>query len=275
MLVLLFLLMGAPAALFGACVIEAAVDAESARALERLRWWSIWRPLLPATTVGALLMGWAIVEPHPSDEPVSFLAAVAALPFAFVWCRALLRALVSARHRGPAPLAATVGLLRPRVVVSPALHRVLDGGAVAAIRHHERAHAAHRDPLRIWLAQIATDLQWPVPAAELRWREWRRALEIARDEEVREAGTDGLALAAGILGVASLTVGRASALPAFFDDELSFRERIEWLLAPSAADTGRSPAVPARWLVLYCLAGIAGGVLFGDSLVRALLGALA
>jgi hypothetical protein len=64
-------------------------------------------------------------------------------------------------------------------------------------------------------------------------------------------------------------------LPAFFDDELSFRERIEWLLAPSAADTGRSPAVPARWLVLYCLAGIAGGVLFGDSLVRALLGALA
>ena len=79
--------------------------------------------------------------------------------------------------------AATVALLRPRVVVCETFGAQLDEHALAAALAHEQAHARHRDPLRIWLAQIVTDLQWPLSGARARFEQWLFALELARDEE--------------------------------------------------------------------------------------------
>jgi Zn-dependent protease with chaperone function len=279
-LILLFLLMAAPSATLAACVVDRAPICRSARELERIRWRRVWLPILPSAAITCILIGWAIAEPGPSDESVTLTSMVAAAPFAFVWCRALIRAFLSAAWGGPPPVAATVGLLRPKILLSPELSKVLGGAALAAVRAHEISHVSHHDPLRIWVAQLLTDLQWPVPAAYSRFRMWRRALEIARDEEVREAGTDGLALAEAILGVTALAIHPAASYAAFLDDEMSFRERIKWLLAPSVADSGSSGIARQRRIlvagvVAALTATLVGGVAFGDSLVNALLTALA
>jgi hypothetical protein len=108
----------------------------------------------------------------------------------------------AARHR--APLAATIGLLRPRVVLAPQVREQLDAAALRAVTAHEEAHARHRDPLRLWMAQLATDLQWPLPSARRRFLAWRVALELARDDEAVARGVDGGDLAAGLLAVARL-----------------------------------------------------------------------
>src|SRR5262249_27136200 len=146
----------------------------------------------------AALCGWALVEPEPAEPapPVLFLAA---LPFALVFMRALWRALRSATTSYNCTAIATVGLLRPRIVVSPHLAEVLDASAMAAALAHEAAHVRYRDPLRLWLAQFGTDLLWPWPMAESRLRAWRQALELARDEEARLGGVTGPDLAAAIL----------------------------------------------------------------------------
>jgi hypothetical protein len=99
---------------------------------------------------------------------------------------------------------------------------------------------------------------------------------MARDEEVRAAGTDGLDLAAAILGVARLACRAPRTSAAFLDDESSFRERIERLMAPPAVDPGPTSCLSSRLFLLTGLAGaIVAGEAFGDPIVAALLRALA
>jgi hypothetical protein len=276
-LVLLLLMTATPAAIVAGCrVVPEPCGSSSAREMERALWRSIWRPLAPALAVAGVMVGWAIAEPVPADEPVSSLAVAIALPFAVVWGRALGRAASSLGKGGPQPLAATVGLLRPTVVLSPALESALDPEALAAVRAHERAHASHRDPLRIWLAQLATDLQWPSPAAALRLRAWRRTLEMARDEEVRQAGTEGPDLAAGILDAIRFMKTVSGVAAALIDEESSLRERITRLLGPLPdVPEPRTSFLTPGFVCAGVAAAVLAGIAFGDPIVAALLNALA
>jgi beta-lactamase regulating signal transducer with metallopeptidase domain len=217
-----------------------------------------------------------MAEQRPADEQLTVRATLFACPFVLVWARAAARAAFRLCGAGSPPLAATVGLFRPAVVVSEAVRAALDAEALAAVHAHERAHARHRDPLRIWLAHLATDLQWPCRAARSRLDAWRRALEMARDEEVRAAGTDGLDLAAAVLGVARLTLEPRHLSAAFFDDDSSFRERIERLLSPAARHAGPASSRSRHVLLVVGLAvAVLLGVVFGDPVVAGLLHALA
>jgi Zn-dependent protease with chaperone function len=71
------------------------------------------------------------------------------------------------------------------VVIAPELSSSLDDAELAAVLAHAAAHARHRDPLRLWLAQLVTDAQWPAVAASARFHRWRAAVEIARDAAAR------------------------------------------------------------------------------------------
>ncbi len=90
-----------------------------------------------------------------APEGVALLVARATI-------RAVWSLIAAQRDQGTA----TVGLLRPRTRFLPHLAKWLDERQIEAALEHERAHARHRDPLRIWLAQLATDLQWPWPQAQ-------------------------------------------------------------------------------------------------------------
>ena len=245
---------------------------------ERHHWLALWWPTAPAMTVAAWLCGWALSQPDPVPHHVGWLIFVAAVPFAVVTGRALIRAAWSIWCSPRAYAIVTSGLLRPQIVVAPALARALDERAMQAALAHERTHVRHRDPLRIWLAQFVTDLQWPWRPAQHRFSDWLATLECARDDEARAAGIEGADLAAAVLSslrfqtgnvqtgidAAATLIGRPEALPA----------RIARLLRPlpeSPPDRGIDYLNLAGGLVMVWSAAIVLGLFCGERLVSSLL----
>lgn len=247
----------------------------SAGANEGVCWRRLWTPLAPGVLAISVLIGWALQEPDRSDEslrPVVFLVAAV---FAFIWARAGARAVRSLVDKPTDVPAATLGFLRPRVVITPPLTRALDPAALRAVEAHEAAHVRHRDPLRIWLAHLAADLQWPWPYAQRLLRAWRQALEHARDDEARACGIDGADLASAILVAARL--GRCSKrrLAALTEDGVLLQERVQRLLCPDTVTPPTVVPAPWLWIVLVSLAiGVALGFVDGDTIVRMLPGVI-
>ena len=249
-------------------------DAPNARSLESRRWLIVWAPTLPAAALIVWLIGWASVEPE-NAEVVPWSLAVLALLFAVVCIRALVRSIRRLRIPSHVP-AYTAGLLHPTIIISTQLAARLDDEAREAVVEHERAHARHRDPLRVWLAELATDLQWPCSAAIARLNRWQEALELARDEETRRAGVNGADLAAAILEAHRLGGHASTAAAGQSANETVVRRRIAALLAPLSPDLSPSRAhisvLVACVLVCVCIAF--SGEAFGESVVRAFFWAL-
>ncbi|HVZ72715.1 MAG TPA: M56 family metallopeptidase [Polyangia bacterium] len=269
---MVLVLCGAAAWIASWAPLAARVDeSSSGRALEARAWRDIWLTMLPAAIALATMLGWAIQEPGVTDEPVSPIAALVAAPIALLWLRCAVRAVLALRRPRAWPPLATVGLLRPRVVVAGEVPAVLDGDALAAAMAHERAHVRHRDPLRIWLAQVVTDLQWPSPAARARLNRWLAALEIARDEEAREGGARGEDLAAAVVAVARLSRSTgALAIAGLTGSEISLASRVHRLLAPVPHTVARRAPVLAFVVVSVLLTALAVGASYGDYVVRAM-----
>ena len=248
----------------------------SARSLERRAWQRLWLPALPAAIAFATLMGWRLQEPDRTDELLRPAGIFFALPFALIWLRALVRAIRAMRRPRVMPPAATIGILRPRVVIDQRLSGTLDAPALAAAVAHEEAHAAHRDPLRIWLAQLLTDVQWSSPWARRRFDRWVASLEMARDEEARLRGTRGEDLAAAVVAVAGmLPVARGHAVASLTGTEAALMDRVRRLLSPVPAATmirSRTLAsvLALSLLTLSLLAAVLIGIECGDSVLRAL-----
>ena len=157
----------------------------SAGLRERMLWFRLWYPIVPLLIVAAGLCGWALTEPDPVPDRLGTWPLMAVwAPFALIFGRAAARAAWAVLRRPRERGVSTIGFIQPQVVFSPFLARELDEGMIRAILEHERAHARHRDPLRIWLAQLASDLQWPWPGARQRFEQWIDALEQARAEHL-------------------------------------------------------------------------------------------
>ena len=240
-------------------------------AVAALRWRSIWAPVIPAALALSLLLGWALVEPEDA-EPVPIWALAVALPVALVWGRAILRSLRALRYPGGPVAADTVGLVRPRVRIARWFSDSLDAPALAAAIEHERAHARHRDPLRIWLAQLVTDLQWPIPSAAERFTRWRHAMELARDDEARRHGTDGADLAAAIVAAAKRPCMPRNAVATLGARDVELRERIERLLAPLPGEPVGDRRLRSVPLVMALVSALVVGACAGEPVVRALFG---
>ena len=237
---------------------------------ERVAWFRLLRPLIPALLVAACLCGWALSQPDPVPDRVGPLVFIVCAPFGLIGVRAMLRAGWSLL-RSPNRLGiATIGLIRPHIVIAPALARFLDDRAMRAALAHERAHVRHLDPLRIWIAQFVTDLQWPWSSAQRRFETWLAALEHARDDEARAEGVDGADLAGALVasirfhrhstgGVCAPLIGNRSAL----------EERIARLLQPLAppSDTAPTTLQVAVLLTLALMVAVALGALYGERLV--------
>jgi Zn-dependent protease with chaperone function len=256
----------------GWCGPAASYRAVQAPESERRMWRRIWVPFVPALIVFALLCGWVSVEPADA-EPAPVALMLAALPFALVFVRALWRASRSLQTSRARHTIATVGFIRPRIILSPSFADAVDADAMNAAMEHERAHVRHRDPLRLWLAQFGTELQWPAPAAATRLREWRRALEIARDDEARAQGVAGPDLAAAILVSLRLSRGDFAGGAAGLAEEAFIKERVVRLLQPleaeAPADRRLSPIL--FLLVMAIPLAILIGLEFGERIIGSLL----
>lgn len=250
------------------------VRASNARRLEIITWRRLWLPLLPAMTVAASLCGWALSEPDPVPEKVPIALLLMSLMFALVFARAITRAGWSLIAERGDPATATVGLLRTWIVFSPQFVRTLSERQVEAALEHERAHVRHRDPLRIWLAQFAADLQWPWPQARERLRRWLLALEVARDEEALAAGVEGLDLADAILASARFEQQvNLPPLAALTGESVALEQRIARLLAPPSANLEKAQAKTLGVLLMLAptlLVAVVLGSTFGERVIRVL-----
>ncbi len=246
------------------------ITSRGGHALERFCHRQLWTPLVVALVAFAILIGWSLQEPDMTGEALSPIVTSFALVVAALWARALLRAVLSLRAsiKFTGATARTVGLLRPKVFIEEALAGLLDPAEVRAVLEHEQAHVRHRDPLRILLAQLVTDLQWPMPLARARLRAWRHALELARDEEARAQGVDGADLASAVLKAERLRVEQRSAAVAALVDGPHLVDRIARLLDPVESSTRRH----VRWMPgavgLLLVFAVAAGTLFGEPLLR-------
>jgi Zn-dependent protease with chaperone function len=237
---------------------------------ERLAWFRLLRPMIPALLVAACLCGWALSQPDPVPDRVGPLVFIVCAPLVLIGVRALLRAgwslLRSPRRIG----IVTIGLIRPRIVIATELARFLDERAMRAALAHERAHVRHLDPLRIWIAQFVTDLQWPWSSAQRRFETWLAALEHARDDEARAEGIDGADLAAAL--VASIRFHRESSggiCAPLIGNRSALEERIARLLQPLASPRDNAPTnlQLAVLLSFALMLAVALGALYGERLL--------
>jgi hypothetical protein len=245
-----------------------------ARDLEKIAWRAIWLPIAPALAIASALCGWALLEPDPIPEGMPISLILLSVPFVLLLARAAVRGAWALITDPGDPGTATVGLLRPWIVFSPRLAKSLDDLQIEAALEHERAHARHRDPLRIWLAQLITDLQWPWPQARERMHRWLITLELARDEEARAAGIEGTDLADAIIASARFCQNRnLSARATLTGQGAALKERIARLLEPVCADSVQAQARlggPLLTLLPTSMLALTLGLMFGERLVRAL-----
>ena len=250
-------------------------DTPTARPLERRQWFALWWPAAPTLIVASWLCGWALSQPDPVRDPVGPLLFIVCAPFGLIVLRATARsAWALARSPGDCGVA-TVGILRPHIVFAPQLAKRLDDRAIAAALAHERAHIRHRDPLRIWIAQWVTDLQWPWPSAQDRFVSWLSALELDRDDEARADGVDGADLAAALIGSLRFQCGQCPAVGAgLIGRHEAVQARIERLLQPLPT------ILPARYasrrrfagfLLLTVMLALVLGVAYGERVIGPLL----
>jgi hypothetical protein len=259
--------------------------------LERRSWRRLWYPVVPALLAAAWLCGWALREPDPVRDPLDrWVLFTAWLPFGLIFARAVARAVWSLLRNPIDCGISTVGLIQPQVLFSPFLAKQLEDGVIRAALAHERAHAIHRDPLRIWLAQLITDLQWPWPWAGGRLEVWLETLELARDDEARAAGADGADLAAAVLASVRYLErvaarqrgvrlkGTQLAHARLIGDSSALRKRVARMLAslPQQPDPGPPRFAGFRLegtlLLPLLLGALVLGVTYGERILRPLLG---
>lgn len=258
--------------------------------LERTAWLRVCLPALPMLLIAAWLVGWALTQPDPVRDRLDPGVVIALwVPFGLLFLRALWRAVWALLREPPECGVSTVGFMTPQVVFSPFLAKQLEDPVITAAMAHETAHGRHRDPLRIWLAQFITDLQWPWPGAERRLGAWLDALEWARDDEARRAGADGADLAAAVLASVRfleahlrhsrpVRAGTQLAHARLCGDGQALCARIARLLAPLPEDRRGEPrrvfgipASTALWIPLL-LATLLLGVVYGGHVMQPLLG---
>jgi Zn-dependent protease with chaperone function len=110
------------------------------------------------------------------------------------------------------PLAATIGILRPKVMLSKALRRSLPDDLIAAIERHEEAHVRRRDPLVRTVARLAAVFHLPGTRRRV-LGDLQLACEQACDEyAAREVG-DRLTVASALLAMERLLASNRVPLP--------------------------------------------------------------
>jgi len=136
------------------------------------------------------------------------------------------------------PLAMTVGLLRPRILVSHALRDRLPRHLLDAVIAHERAHERRRDVAKRAVASVLARLHTP-KVRRLLLEDLVVATELAADAEAARSVGSSLCVADAILAVEHLAANAQPNQLALAFGEANVGSRIEALLAPAIAPRRR------------------------------------
>lgn len=116
----------------------------------------------------------------------------------------------------PRPLAHTLGLWRPRIVVSTGLLGLLDRESLVAVLAHEREHLRCREPLRQLLGIIASSALFFLPLAGELHRRYRWHREVEADDAAARVSSDD-AVHRALMQVLSYGLARPAGQAVLFD----------------------------------------------------------
>jgi Zn-dependent protease with chaperone function len=140
----------------------------------------------------------------------------------------------------PYPVACTIGLRRPHILLSTGMIATLSATEIRAVIGHEWGHVMRRDPLRIALLQWCRDALWWLPIVGALVRDSTRVMEDAADDVSVALTNQPLELAAALVKTAKAqTPPRGSPVPALGGEHV-VTERVERLLQVTSVQ-------PRRW----------------------------
>jgi len=179
-------------------------------------------------------------EPRESAEEIGFVCLAAAMFGLAVWLVAIVggsRQLVRSRRRirefgtTASPVVAIVGILRTRLLVSPAVVEALDREQLDAALRHERAHGAAHDNLKRLLFAFTPGLLPGWNGFETVERQWARFSEWAADDDAVKGDAErAVALASALVCVARLGTAPVPLASSMLDGS-DLAERVDRLLA--------------------------------------------
>lgn len=105
--------------------------------------------------------------------------------------------------------ALTVGLLRPRIILTEGLVDALQGRELVAVAAHEEAHRAARDNLLIVAAKSVVATLFYLPGPKMAFSQMRDCLERAADRRAVRVSGDRLAIAGALARIASVSQSEA------------------------------------------------------------------
>lgn len=230
--------------------------------------------LLPATTAGFAVLGlcapsYLLLEPGETAEQIGIGCVTAALLGALVCVSGLVRGCIRAartqaylrRYRDcGTPMFLLVGVLHPRILVSPAIQEALTPAEFGAAVRHEEAHGRSRDNLKRLLITITPDVLPFTHGFRRLDSAWRTLTEWAADDEVALASPQcALDLASALVRVSRmhakiLLPPLSTALLADMD-ELS--TRVERLIG----NTPVAKPIPAIGSAAACACAVASAVI--------------
>jgi len=151
-----------------------------------------------------------------------------------------LRVLTSSR-----PLAFTVGLWRPQIVVSEGIIARLSEAELRGVLFHERSHAHRRDPLRLLVVRFLADALWFLPVARSLARDFVDAVEESADDWAVEATRQPVELASALVKAAKGGAPQAVLAGTSLAGNLSVEDRVERLLG--LGGKARSGTTRGKW----------------------------
>ncbi|MGE7667862.1 M56 family metallopeptidase [Ureibacillus composti] len=132
----------------------------------------------------------------------------------------------------PAPIAITMGFIRPKIVLSTALINLLTEEELKAVISHEYYHLENRDPLKIFILSLCASTMWYIPILKWFTQQYRIIQEVLADEFAIKKQETTVNLGSALLKM--LKVGRPIKMPfayvSFADTSVNYR--IEYLLNP-------------------------------------------
>ncbi len=147
------------------------------------------------------------------------------------------------------PVALTVGLIVPRIIISTGLVNSLNDEELEAVLLHEQTHLQHRDPLRLLAARSLATAFFYVPAVRVLARRHLAAVELAADEYAIVRQGHSLGLSSAMLRVLQTAPVEA--------DANRFTGSLDLRLTHLLTGEARLPAISARLGIQSIVAAVA------------------
>lgn len=147
------------------------------------------------------------------------------------------------------PLAWTIGLVYPIIVLSPWMLHQLDAREIEGVIAHELAHIARRDHRWLFLMTWLRDAFWYVPASRLAFLQWRIDQEFACDALAAQITRRPLALASALAKVWHAGACGTLRVVSLTGADRQMEERIARLTTASCPTTARSLSTDDQMLL--------------------------